>query len=580
MKKLSIVMLAVSLYACGGGGDSAPDLSNLQAGKPTTSPGKGPNKGEPDPAPAPMPADGTVPMGVNLEGLSDYARLSPFVDLMKTSRPWGTVDAPWTESSAVDAQGWPTGDAGVVVKVMAPGSAEAAMSIAPGTYALKFTGRADVAPAASAGVSIANYAYNASTNTSTADVVIGAGATQLNLAFRNTTGGVKNVSLRAPGYAETDTFTDEFKQAVAPFRVMRFMDFLATNGTPVTTWASRTTPGSATQASARGGAYEYAIQMANELGKDIWINIPLNADDDHIRQLATLLNTQLAPGRVVYLEYSNELWNWSFPQTNANTAMAQAEAVAGDTSLSYGFKCSQAQFDAGNVSECNKYWTGYFRVGKRTVAISRIFGEVMGAAAFNTRYRPVYATQFSYRAIGEQVLKNMAQYRGAPNTTIYGIAGAPYFALTQAEYESTSMTSTAMLDALQRSVDTEFAPAFKATITYAGNDWSNATQKELANYYGIKSLAYEGGLDMGQSANNMPAKVAAAKDARMGAIAKSELAQWYGCGNDLFMYYNLSSQWGQWGFWGLTNDPANLSSTRYAAAKQVAESAATSYTCR
>jgi hypothetical protein len=597
MKKLGVVLAAAAVVAgCGGGsGDGLSALGQLESARKTpqggpksqtttpTSP-TSPTSPTTSPTPTPTPTTGGAMLGVNIEPPSDYARLPPFVDMMKSSRTWGTVDAPWNETSAVDALGWPTGDAGVVIasRQSDPNdNGNTYQYLQAGTYRLSFTGKATVTPTASIGVSVTNYLYDQATNRSTADVVVGATSNQLILSFRNTVGGVRNVTLIRPGYADTDTFTNEFKQAVAPFTALRFMDYLATNGTPVRTWAERTTPASATQAVAKGGAYEYAIQMANELGKDIWINIPLGADDDHVRQLATLLNTKLASGRVVYLEYSNELWNWSFPQTNANAAMAQAEAVAGDTSLSYGVKCSQAQFDAGNVSECNKYWSGYFRVGKRTVAISKIFGEVMGAAAFNTRFRPVLATQFAYRAIGEQVLKNMAQYRGAPSTTIYGIAGAPYFALTQAEYESTSMTSTQILDALQRSVDTEFAPAFKATITYAGNDWSNATQRELANFYGIKSLAYEGGLDMGQSAANSAAKMAAVKDARMGAIAKSELDQWFGCGNDLFMYYSLTGAWGQWGYWGLTNDPNNLNAPRYVAAQQVAQTQASNFTtCR
>ncbi|WP_332827671.1 hypothetical protein, partial [Ramlibacter sp.] len=60
---------------------------------------------------------GKAPLGVNLEGLADWARIQPFVDLMKTSRPWGTVDAPWESKAAVDELGWPTGDAAVMVNV-------------------------------------------------------------------------------------------------------------------------------------------------------------------------------------------------------------------------------------------------------------------------------------------------------------------------------------------------------------------------------------------------------------------------------------------------------------------------------
>ncbi|HSV77810.1 MAG TPA: hypothetical protein VLK85_01220, partial [Ramlibacter sp.] len=234
---------------------------------------------------------------MNLEGLSDWARLSPFIDLMKTARPWGTVDTPWIASSQVDAQGWPTGDAGVFVKVQTVDAGDQATYMKTGTYKLRFTGRATVS---ASGATVGNYVYDSSANTSTADVVVGSGATQLMLTFRGTTGGVRNVSLRQPGYADNETFTNEFKQAVAPFGVLRLMDYLATNHTKVRTWAERTTPASATQASDKGGSYEHAIQMANELGKDIWINVPHQADDAYVRSLAELLKQNLASNRVVY----------------------------------------------------------------------------------------------------------------------------------------------------------------------------------------------------------------------------------------------------------------------------------------
>jgi hypothetical protein len=576
---LAMIWTAALAVSCCGGGSGTTDTQQIALGVTANT--------------QTTESAGRPPLGVNLEGLSDYARISPFVDLMKTSRPWGTPDAPWSETSAVDAQGWPTGDAGVVAKVVTTDEGEAGTPnsvIQPGTYRLKFTGRGTVSNVASPGVTIANAAYDAATNTSTADVVVGSGAYQLNLAFRGTSGGVKNVSLRLAGYAESETFTNEFKQAVAPFTTLRFMDFLAANGTPVRTWAERTTPASATQASSKGGSYEYAIQMANELGKDIWINIPLGADDDHIRQLATLLKDTLAPGRVVYLEYSNEVWNWAFPQSGVNLRMAQAEATAGDTTLTNGTQCTQAMFDAGGDT-CNKYWAAFFRVGKRTVDISKIFGEVMGPSAFNTRYRPVYATQWSYNAIGEQVLKNMAKYRGAPSSYIYGIAGAPYFNIPADLYNSTTATTPQILDAAQASVENDLnkffmagiggnTPNFQRGVAYDGGDWKNPTQKALADFYKIKSIAYEGGLDMGQSANSAAAKMAAVKDTRMGDIAKSELDQWFGCGNDVFMYYSLSSAWGQWGYWGMTNDPSNLNSPRYVAAQKVAQTPATNFTCR
>jgi hypothetical protein len=83
-----------------------------------------------------------------------------------------------------------------------------------------------------------------------------------------------------------------------------------------------------------------------------------------------------------------------------------------------------------------------------------------------------------------------------------------------------------------------------------------------------------------QNGNNALVKMQANRSSRMGDLVKSQLAQWFGCGNDLFMYYSLTSQWDQHGYWGLTNNPADLSSPKYAAARAVSQSARSDFTCR
>jgi len=40
---------------------------------------------------------------------------------------------------------------------------------------------------------------------------------------------------------------------------------------------------------------KYVALLANQAGKDIWINIPASATDDYVRQLATLLHARLNP---------------------------------------------------------------------------------------------------------------------------------------------------------------------------------------------------------------------------------------------------------------------------------------------
>ena len=67
-------------------------------------------------APATQPA---IPkkslMGVNVEGLRDYSRSMMLIDAMKTSRLFASPNKPWSGTVPLDANGWPTSDAGVVV---------------------------------------------------------------------------------------------------------------------------------------------------------------------------------------------------------------------------------------------------------------------------------------------------------------------------------------------------------------------------------------------------------------------------------------------------------------------------------
>jgi hypothetical protein len=526
----------------------------------------------------PEPAHRAVEIGVNIEEVADWARLSPFVDLMKSSRGWGKPEEPWVQEGVrTDALGWPLHDAGVVVRVMHPDDGDpkaASRALDNGSYRLTFLGRAKVSPIASEGVTVRKLSYAPPSRRSTAEVVIGPRATQLMLSFTGTEGGVRDVRLVPAGTPAGETLNPLFRAAVSPFGTLRLMDFLATNANPVRRWGERTTPAAATQSGERGAAYEYAVQIANELGKDIWINVPALADDAYVRALAELLHGTLAPGRAVYVEYSNELWNTQFAQTAANREAAVAEAAAGDTTLTKGRRCTLEQLKA-SAADCNAHWAGYFRVGKRTVRIAQIFSEVFGPGALNSRVRVVYATQFADRSMAEQVLKNIATYRGKPSAFLYGVAGAPYFYLDDKLAQSASLDAGAIHASMTQSLERDVLPFLAPGITkgntfvkgaaYRGEDWSAPSLKALADFYGIRSLAYEGGPDFRQADASLPAKFAANADPRMGANMDRLLRQWFGCGNGLFMHFTLTSGYGRHGYWGLTNDPRDLRSAKYLA---------------
>lgn len=461
----------------------------------------------------------TIPLGVNLEGLADWSRGMMFVDAMKTARGFGSPDVPWDDSiKTFDENGWATTDFGVVVITDGKNIG--------GTYALSFTGKADVSGVASA-LSVKNYQYNPATNTSTADVVVEDKADQIMLAFKNT-GGIKNVKLIRPGYA-ADTkqvFHTPFLQQLKPFGVIRLMDYLNTNSTTVANWEDRRKPTDALQTGDKGGAIEYAIELANLTGKDLWINIPDLATDDYVRQLALLLKAKLNRDRIVYLEYSNEVWNWSFKQATRNQQAAEKEVAAGNSILNAD-------------GETNKYYWGWRRVPLKLINISNIFKDIFGQDSINTKIRPVLASQIVWYAMLSEQLSWVQKTFGSPNKFFYAVAGAPYFGPGDR-----SKLDNQTVDQLFAGIAQDLDNKIDAYVHYYS----------IARAYNLKNFSYEGGLDTGQGEQSLENKIASSYDPRMTNQIYNYLNTWYGCGGDLFMYFTLSSTYSKWGQWGLTDD--------------------------
>lgn len=113
-------------------------------------------------------------------------------------------------------------------------------------------------------------------------------------------------------------FYQEFVDKITPFSVIRYMDWQHTNNNPMVNWNERTLPGRFSYGNLQGVPYELIIQLANQTQKDVWICVPHAANNDFITQMATLFRDQLDPNITIYLEYSNEVWNWIFAQAGYN----------------------------------------------------------------------------------------------------------------------------------------------------------------------------------------------------------------------------------------------------------------------
>ena len=96
-------------------------------------------------------------------------------------------------------------------------------------------------------------------------------------------------------------------------------------------WANRRLTTDAVQTGGggakRGVAWDYAIDLANVSGKDMWINIPCSATDDYVQHLAELMHKNLDPKIKIYIEDSNEVWNAGFSQYGYNRDAASAEGA-------------------------------------------------------------------------------------------------------------------------------------------------------------------------------------------------------------------------------------------------------------
>lgn len=482
-------------------------------------------------------------LGVNLEGLSDRNRALIFTDVMKTSRAWGLASNPGTAGVNTDANGWPTEDAGVIaMSGMIPMDNS-------GTYKLSFESKSSDVLISNVSCTFSVKNQVSSGGITTADIVVPFMQSDIMISFKNTNGGVRNVKLIRPGYSEKDEFTNLFLDAIKPFTTIRFMDFLNTNGQNTTsenpgyltspiTWSERKLTTHASQSvdfgRARGGAWEYIIDLCNLTGKDAWINVPYGVDDDYLTKLATLFKEKLRSDCHIYVEVSNEVWNGMFAQAKLNTANSKKDPTANTNGKQY---------------------------AKVTAQAALAFKSVFGAQAMNDRIRVVAAWHFGAwqpNVQASEILNWINDNAGKPSDLIYALAWAPYISEPPAD-QCTDI------------------PTILNSFTDS-SDNSVATKNILINVaksYNLVggSVCYEGGTHHAgeQVTTNVSIRNAANRDPGITPILVHDLKDnWFSLGGGLFCYFTLTSVYSQYGCWGLLENITDLSHPKYKAILQMA----------
>lgn len=295
---------------------------------------------------------GAPAVGVGLDGVSYYMVYSPFTDLIKTIR--------WIDVASWDANGYP---ASATAGATASGrmAVSAGSEYPTGDYILTWEGTGKV------GLPHPNNAQIIPDGPNRFIVRLAEPPEDYGFEFQITSYPVTNIRLYLPGLEKhSSRWNPAYLAYMEPFRgsVFRFMDLNGTNGSQQRNWNDRSPANwssfannnsHCTEWSNKGKVpYEYMAELCNQLDCDMWINIPHQATDEYVANLAKLIKTgidpvsgkktgpALDPKLRVWLEYSNEVWNWNFKQSGyVNEEEPSVVALGGSLDERYARKAVQ-----------------------------------------------------------------------------------------------------------------------------------------------------------------------------------------------------------------------------------------------
>ena len=510
-------------------------------------------------------------IGIGLGGIGGFGM--EFNDAGKTMRSF--------DGATLDSNGYPLKDFTIIVFDMRPccpwlGSVDDPFKFVPalmsGTYKLSFKGKASVRNSGDP-VLLQNQTYDPVSNTTKLDMIVPRDKWFVYLSFSGTqrtassalNTGITDLRLLRPGYHNrpNDIFRQEYINAVSHFPVIRFMDFVGTNSTnpdypQKTEWNNRSLP---TQALFSGVApWEYVIDLANNTGKDVWINVPVAASDDYVQQLAKLFKDSLTnPICKIYIEYSNEVWNGGFKQYQ-NNRKAAIDEVRIETSGGVSTKLNDEAGQCGRNDTA--LWCGR-RYVRRLKEIGDIFVGTFSPGtrnSFNTRIRPVFAWQIGGWVPYYSCILTWFEYAYGPaKNYFYGLAGAAY---VNADGAPSNATVASILSKM--SANSDASVGSKRTTP---GDWVSGSGKkglkEIADLFKIKMLQYEMGPDNGGGdPTNIANRIAANRDPGIKPLLIHELKDnWFAhpeINGDLSMYFVLCSSYTRYGSWGATEEVENL----------------------
>ncbi|MDA7429901.1 calcium-binding protein [Primorskyibacter aestuariivivens] len=508
-------------------------------------------------------------MAMGLNGIADWSTQHPFVDIMKTARPWlGHLRGQWggyefeklAEDGFLDAQGWlrriPDGVDRVETYFLTEQPPEATALAARYRVTWEGTGKVDIVGLGRTTQRDENglwFVYEP------ADGLVA-------LSIRETdpqrTGDyIRNIRIvredHLPLFEAGVVYNPEFTTLIKDLRSIRYMDWMFTNGSPKRNWDDRARVDDFTYVR-RGVPVEHMVRLANLIGADPWFNMPHMADDTYVRNFAQQVRATLDPRLRPIAEYSNELWNRVFPQTTWAVEQARERWGAG------------APDDA---------WMQF--AGMRGAQVMQIWEEVYGN---DTDFLPTLGVQTGWPGLEEPMLDAplyVAEGGTPPRDHYRGYAVSGYFG----HYLGMDEEAPAVMEIVQGGIDraTKSGQAeglrrvalreyvlkhrFKGTFAPVAQRLRDGSVRELvgelwayharvAQNLGMEMLMYEGGThvagvgDWREDETLTAYYTALNYSPEMGAIYADLLQAWKDAGGTMFNAFvdvAPASKFGSWG---------------------------------
>jgi hypothetical protein len=246
-------------------------------------------------------------IGTNIGGIAYWSTAWSFVDVMKGSSDWISLDYPglkrdskWGGGPAISLRedGYPSHllPGQVVGKLMlrdvhrhAPEGRYVCLYDGDGELDFKFN-----AEVVSVGKQRVEFTFTPTWQEGCTSSYCGDNGILMLIMKTNPENPIRNIRVIMPGFEATHEqvpFHPWFLRDLEGYSVLRFMDWMHTNNNAQKEWTDRPTVTTDTQT--RGVALEHMVQLSNTLGAAPWFCMPHMADDNYVRQFATLVKNTL-----------------------------------------------------------------------------------------------------------------------------------------------------------------------------------------------------------------------------------------------------------------------------------------------